>query len=233
MMQSKNKQTTSSLRNIFSELDNHFRKNWERVNKRPLKEWWPISGKFKPPGLEIAVGCILTQNTNWSNVEIALKNMISEGLTSAKKISECKSAKLENTIKPSGFYRQKAVRLKALAKFILEYDGDFYSSVKSEELLKIKGIGNETADSIILFACGKPEFVVDAYTARIFSRHGIIEQDAKYCQIKKFITDQIERDANLYKESHALLVEHAKKICKKMPLCDACPLSRKCRKIGI
>lgn len=121
---------------------------------------------------------------------------------------------------------QKSQRIKEIARFILEYE-DFYSSVTREELLELKGIGKETADAILLYACGRSEFVVDAYTYRVFSRYGVLD-GGSYDEIKKFFESQLPKDVELYKKAHALIVEHAKTVCRKEPLCERCVLEN-CR----
>ncbi|MBI4171102.1 MAG: endonuclease [Candidatus Aenigmarchaeota archaeon] len=214
---------------IFSQLKQHYAEKWTEANGRELHLWWPVSGKFKPQELEIVVGTILTQNTNWKNVEKALANMIEAGFVSADTISRCSTRKLGHVIRPAGFFTQKAKRLKELAAFIVHFDDDFYKNVTRQQLLNINGIGQETADSILLYACGKAEFVVDAYTKRIFARFGILGKDEKYDNIKRFFEACIRKDTKLYKEFHALIVEHAKETCRKKPLCDACPL-KECKR---
>jgi len=118
---------------------------------------------------------------------------------------------LERLVKPSGFYRQKAKRLKSFAKFVVDFDGNFYKNVTRDELLAIKGIGRETADSILLYACSKPYFVVDAYTRRLFSRLGLIKGSEDYEKLRKMFEERLPKDAELYKEFHALVVEHEKR----------------------
>lgn len=218
------------LMKIFSQLKQHYAEKWKEAKGRELHLWWPVSGKFRPEEFEIAVGTILTQNTNWKNVEKALANMIEAGFVSAGTISRCSTRKLEHVIRPAGFFTQKAKRLKELAAFIVHFDDDFYKNVTRQQLLNINGIGQETADSILLYACGKAEFVVDAYTKRIFARFGILGKDEKYDNIKRFFETRIRKDAKLYKEFHALVVEHAKETCRKKPLCHACPL-KECKRL--
>ncbi|MEM7819920.1 MAG: endonuclease [Candidatus Aenigmatarchaeota archaeon] len=198
-------------------------------NKFGQQKWWPISGKFRPKEFEICVGAILTQNTNWKNVEKALNNLIKRKLIDAESISRTDIKKLQSMIRPSGFYKQKAKKLKAFAKFVYEYKGNFYKNITKEELLNINGIGHETADSILLYACNKPYFVVDAYTKRIFSRLGMIDEKHKYEDIKFFFEDNIKKDIKIYKEFHALIVELAKKYCKKIPECKKCPIKDECK----
>lgn len=179
------------------------------------QKWWPISGTFKPPKFEVCIGAILTQNTNWKNVEKALQNLVGARKTSPESIGSCSLPALEKLVKPSGFFRQKAKRLKEFSSFMISFDGDFYKSVTREELLTIKGIGRETADSILLYACNRPVFVVDAYTRRLFSRLGLIGGDEDYDKLREMFEKSLPNNADLYKEFHALIVEHEKRRRKK------------------
>lgn len=180
------------------------------------QNWWPMQRGFHPREWEVEVGAILTQNTSWKNVEIALRNLKSEGIVSKEKTRKTPEKTLANLIRPSGYYKQKAKKLKRLANF----SGD----VTRENLLNIWGIGRETADSILLYAYNKPFFVVDAYTRRVFSRIGLIESEWDYERIRKFLEANLPRQTKLYKEYHALIVELGKRFCRNKPLCDECPL---------
>src|SRR3989338_3633442 len=195
--------------------------------------WWPTTpeGEVNPQytggsktnkqRLEVCLGAILTQNTSWKNVEKAIVNLNSERLVDLEKIQKIKKERLEELIRPSGFYKQKAERLKTFADFIF---GKNFSEVTREDLLKLKGIGPETADSILLYACEKPEFVVDAYTKRIFGRFGLINLE-EYQGVKEIFEKNLPKDVKLYQEFHALIVEHAKRFCKKEPECANCQLN--------
>ncbi|MFH0956255.1 MAG: endonuclease III domain-containing protein [Candidatus Aenigmatarchaeota archaeon] len=197
------------------------------------KDWWHMERGFSPPQFEVCLGAILTQNTNWRNVERALALMIEKGLTTPEKILSADMKTLEDAVRPSGFYKQKAQRLKLFAGFVSGFGGfpEFSKNVTREELLKLKGIGPETADSILLYALGRPVFVIDAYTKRIFTRLGFPERKG-YEEWRRFFEDSLPRDVKLYKEFHALIVEHAKRHCRKEPLCEECFLNGKCaRKI--
>ncbi len=215
---------TSSLIKIFQTLEKAYPspKGW------PHGEW-PLSEKFKPLRLEVVVGAILTQNVNWKNVEKALSRMIEEQLVEADRIERCPQAFLEDTIRSAGFYRQKAKRLKGIAQFILAYPGEFYSEVRREELLSIPGIGPETADSILLYACDRPHFVVDAYTLRLFTRYGFLSRKGSYQEVQQFFESHLPADVPLYKRFHALIVEHAKQICRKTPVCKDCVFRTECQ----
>jgi len=189
---------------------------------------WPLSGEFRPRRLEVVVGAVLTQNVNWKNVEKVLTRMIEEQLVEADRIKRCPQAFLENTIRSAGFYRQKAKRLKGITQFILAYPGEFYSEVGREELLSIPGIGPETADSILLYACDRPHFVVDAYTRRLFTRYGFLNPKASYQEVQQLFESHLPADVPLYKRFHALIVEHAKQVCRKTPVCKACVFQEEC-----
>lgn len=210
--------------------------------------WWPTTppDEIKPihtgkkpekerERLEIIVGAILTQNTSWKNVEKALENLNKEKMMDVYKIANTENTILAELIKPAGYYNQKAERLKSFAEFLIKkYDGEttklFSLDVEKlrNELLNLKGVGPETADSIILYAAEKPVFVVDAYTTRIFSRLGF---DAKgYEELQKLFMENLPNDVSIFKEYHALLVNLGKNYCKKKePDCKKCPLLDICR----
>lgn len=190
--------------------------------------WWPADTPF-----EVCVGAILTQNTAWSNVEKAIENLKKENLLSCEAIYNADINFLAELIKPSGYFNQKAKKLKAFCEFLKEgfncnLDSFFNSaSIEKlrEKLLSIWGIGKETADSILLYAGGKPVFVVDAYTKRVFSRHGICKENIDYDELKLLVENSIQKNVDFYNEFHASLVYIGKDFCKKKnPLCDKCPL---------
>jgi len=189
----------------------------------PLK-WWHGSS------WQICVGTILTQNTNWNNVEKALANMKTARIISPQKICATSLPALQKLIKPSGFYRQKAARLKTFSRFALSFPSlnNFFRNVTREQLLALNGIGPESADSILLYACGKPYFVIDAYTRRLLCRLKIINGKESYGELQSMFHNALPRSVKRYKEFHALIVEHAKQSCKKEPLCETCIL--KCPK---
>ena len=189
--------------------------------------WWP----GETP-LEIMVGAVLTQNTNWTNVSKAIDNLKIENLLSFEKLHGLPIEALAEKIKPAGYFNLKAARLKNLLNFIArEYNGspeemfaaDMYTL--REEILTVKGIGPETADSILLYAGGKPVFVVDAYTHRIFARHNIISEEEEYHEIQEYFSLALPDDVALFNEYHALIVRLGKEFCRKSkPLCVQCPL---------
>jgi endonuclease-3 related protein len=189
--------------------------------------WWP----GETP-LEIMVGAILTQNTAWSNVERAIGRLKEEGALSPSLLHQMDEALLAEWIRPAGYYRIKAGRLKNFFDFFFREYGGNLGRMKSQalevlrpQLLEVKGIGPETADSILLYGLGMPTFVVDAYTHRIFSRHQLIEEDIGYDDLRSFFMDHLPLDPGLYNEYHALLVRLGKGFCKKKnPRCEACPI---------
>lgn len=210
--------------------------------------WWPTTApdenkpvhRGKPPGLErerfeIIIGAILTQNTSWRNVEKALENLIKKKMIDVNTIAACEDTRLAELIRPAGYYNQKARRLKDFASFLLtEYDGKtinlFSHDLETlrEKLLCLKGIGPETADSIILYAAQKPIFVIDAYTIRILRRLGF--EVKGYEDAQKLFMSNLPNDVKVFKEYHALLVHLGKNYCKKQkPLCNSCPLTGICR----
>jgi len=179
------------------------------------------------------VGAILTQNTNWGNVEKAIKNLRAKGLMDPRKLYQLDTGELAQFIKPAGYYNIKAKRLKNFIDwFIRTYDGDLEKIsgqelfTLREELLGVSGIGPETADSILLYAMAKPSSVVDAYTYRVFSRHKLIPEETDYDEIKSFFEDNLPSDVKMFNEYHALIVRLGKEYCKKTkPLCNECPLN--------
>jgi len=190
--------------------------------------WWPGDTPF-----EIMVGAILTQNTSWSNVEKAINNLKKGNLLDPQKLYRINQEELAQLIRPSGYYNIKAQRLKNFVTFFIEgFDGSLKNMFSSDgeelrkKLLKVKGIGPETADSILLYAGGKPFFIVDAYTKRIFSRHKLISGDASYRQIQEFFSRNLDSDVELFNEFHAQIVMLGKTICtSKNPDCSKCPIS--------
>jgi len=191
------------------------------------QHWWPAQTPF-----EVMVGAILTQNTNWFNVEKAIQNLKGKKLLSADKLYRLPEKKLAALIKSAGYYNIKANRLKNfLDFFIKKYKGDIRKLSKGntralrEDLLSVKGIGAETADSILLYALNKPIFVADAYTKRILSRHKIVSPDAGYAEIQGIFMQNLKKDQKLFNEYHALLVKLGKEYClKNNPKCQICPL---------
>ena len=197
------------------------------LDKHGPQRWWPAESPF-----ECAVGAILTQNTNWTNVEKAIDNLKCAGTLSVESIDRMPQTNLAGLIRPSGYFNQKARRLKILSRFIMEkYGGDIGALLKERAdklrdiLLSIEGIGPETADSIALYAAGKPLFVVDAYTKRITTRHGLTEKSASYDETRNLFMENLPRKAALFNEYHALVVRTAKEFChKREPECEICPL---------
>lgn len=191
------------------------------------QDWWP----GETP-MEVMVGAVLTQNTNWKNVESAISNLKSGGELTFSELYEMPHALLAEYIRPSGYYNIKAGRLKNLLQMIVDkYEGDldffFSDSIESSRanLLKVKGVGPETADSILLYAAGKPIFVIDTYTHRVFSRHQLVEEESDYYTLQQNFMESLPDDVSLFNEYHALIVAVAKKFCiKKKPLCNKCPL---------
>lgn len=190
------------------------------------QHWWPGDSPF-----EVMIGAILTQNTNWQNASRAIENIRTAGLLQPKKLLR-EYRRLPNLIKTSGFYRTKSRYLRAfLEYYVAEYDGKAERMSEKEtqlirhELLCITGIGPETADAILLYALGKRTFVVDSYTRRILSRHGIVAEDVSYEALQEKLMNNLPKNARLYNEYHALLVRVGKEYCRKNePLCATCPL---------
>ncbi|MHC4203778.1 MAG: endonuclease III domain-containing protein [Planctomycetota bacterium] len=190
------------------------------------QHWWPGENSF-----EIVTGAILTQNTNWANVEKAIENLKATENLTPDKLHRIDISKLAELIRPAGYYNIKAKRLKNFINWLFDnYDGKMsdLELVDTEqlraELLSIKGVGRETADSILLYALSRPVFVVDAYTARIVLRHELIDPGADYEQLRELFESNLPEDVRLYNEYHALLVRVGKEFCKPKARCSGCPL---------
>lgn len=211
-------QLSRQLRRIYHRLFRHF----------GPQHWWPAETPF-----EVMVGAILTQNAAWQNVERAITNLKQAGSLSPSAILELPVRRLQQLIRPSGFYRVKARRLRSfVAYFLKQYQGDIVRMRRRPtdrlraELLAVYGLGPETADSILLYALGKPVFVVDAYTRRVLTRHCLIAPDAGYEDIRLLFEEHLPRRSRLYNEYHALFVRLAKSYCRPKPVCAGCPLER-------
>lgn len=192
--------------------------------------WWPADTPF-----EVALGAILTQNTNWQNVEKALNNLRAAGVLALPEIAGLERERLEQLIRPSGYFRQKAERLQLFCRHLLQNHGSIETLLKQPlaaaraELLGLKGIGPETADSILLYAGGLPTFVVDAYTRRIFGRLGLLTGTESYSAVSELFMHHLPPQSALFNQYHALIVEHAKRHCLTRPRCPDCPLAADCR----
>ncbi|MCK4444610.1 MAG: endonuclease III domain-containing protein [Thermoplasmata archaeon] len=193
------------------------------------QHWWPGETPF-----EIMIGAILTQQTSWKNVEIAIQNLKDKNLLDVVSLNEIPKDELEKEIRKTGFYRQKSRAVKNFVGFLVEEcQGDLDEMCSEndqelrEKLLSVKGIGHETADSILLYACNKPFFVVDAYTKRALRRLELTDTD-NYEEIRDFFESSLPKDAVLYNEFHALWVELGKRHCKTRPICDDCPFNDIC-----
>jgi endonuclease-3 related protein len=191
------------------------------------QKWWPGDSPF-----EIMVGAILTQNTNWANVQKAIDNLKALDLLSYPSLSSLGVDDIAPLIRPAGYYNLKARRLRNLLDMIATlYDGELDVFLEDElgsareNLLGVKGVGPETADSILLYACGHPVFVVDTYTYRVFSRHNMVEEETDYRTIQQAFELNLPQERKLYNEYHALIVRVAGMFCKKTkPQCEQCPL---------
>jgi endonuclease III related protein len=215
-------------------MDRRFMKVYELLRREyGPRRWWPVT----PPGgtrplytggprddrqrFEVAVGAILTQNTAWSNAARAIESLNLLRAASPGAIERMDVRTLAAAIRSSGYYNQKAKRLKTLAAWFLAK-----RKAMRDELLSLDGVGPETADSIMLYAFGAPHFVVDAYTRRLFGRLALADPSAPYEEIRSLFERNIPRRASVYKEYHALIVEHGKLVCRKEPLCEKCLLKK-------
>lgn len=192
--------------------------------------WWPADTPF-----EVMVGAVLTQRTSWRNVEQAIARIKASGPFEPRALLALPAGALAELIRPAGFYRLKAQRLEAfLAYFVRRYGGDAGrmrarpASTLRAELLAVNGIGPETADCVLLYALGKPTFVVDAYTRRIFGRLKLVGADGDYHDLQARFMEALPEDAALYNEYHALIVALGKAACRPRPVCGRCPLQGMC-----
>lgn len=191
------------------------------------QNWWPADSK-----LECAIGAILTQNTSWNNVEKAIINIKSVMDITIENLSVLSTNELSLLIRPSGFYKQKAKRIKRLIEFINnQYEGKIenmeHENLKSLRagLLSINGIGPETADCILLYVVNKPIFVIDKYTYRLLYRHGFIIRETSYSEMQNLFMENLGNRSGLFGEFHALIVEVGKNHCKKRAICEDCPIN--------
>jgi endonuclease III related protein len=204
----------------------------DRYYERLLAEygpqgWWPAKGR-----LEVILGAILTQNTNWRNAALAIRQLREAGLLNLRSLRGIKESELRPLIRSAGFFRQKARTIVTFVRWLEEHhEGSLRRMFKrpAEELrtalLKLRGLGPETADAILLYAGNRPVFVADAYTRRILARHGKLAENAGYAEAQEFIHWQLESDPRVYNEFHALLVKAGKQHCKRRsPCCAGCPL---------
>jgi endonuclease-3 related protein len=213
----------NELLHIYGLLYDHF---------GPLN-WWPAETPF-----EVMAGAILTQNTAWTNVEKAIANLKQNQKLDPQKLKRARKETIARLVRPSGYFNQKSERLKDYAAYFADnYNSDWQTMAERdthelrEELLSLRGIGPETADSILLYALGKTVFVVDAYTRRAFARLGYLPEDAGYDFTKDFFTRHLPGDRELYNEFHAQIVYLGKDYCRSKPRCESCPLATldKCR----
>jgi endonuclease-3 related protein len=197
-------------------------------------DWWPARSPF-----EVAVGAVLTQNTAWTNVEKALDNLRARGALHPVPLTALDEAELAEAIRPAGFFRQKGATLRRLLDFLAAnggltggasddslicFAGRDTESLRGD-LLAIRGIGPETADCVLLYALGRPSFVADAYTRRLFHRHALVPDAVSYAELRDFFMEALEPDAIVFNEYQALIVRVGKAFCRKSaPLCTACPL---------
>ena len=209
--------TTEKLTQLYDTLFAHF----------GPQHWWPGQTRF-----EIIIGAILTQNTNWSNVEKAINHLKASNVLAPAKLRDMEPNQLAQLIRPAGYFRLKAKRIGNFLDWLFtSYAGDLdrvaqrNTQTLREELLSISGIGPETADSILLYAFNKPTFVVDTYTARVAVRHGLIEPPFDYHQLQDLFESNLPQDAKLYNEYHALIVAIGKEFCKPTARCEPCPLN--------
>ena len=211
-------------------IDQKVLSQYHRVLSEKLgpMNWWPAETPF-----EVCLGAILTQNTSWKNVAKVITQLKKLGLLEVHSIAKLSAEELAPIIRSSGYYNQKAKKIKNFVNyFISQYDGNpermaqVDTEILREALLQINGIGPETADSILLYALDKPSFVVDAYTKRIFSRHGLVEENISYMELRAFCMEGLPKRASLYNEFHAQLVYIGHHYCRRTPNCQPCSLGQ-------
>lgn len=209
-----------------------------RLRRRLLRLYATLLGRFGPQGwwpgrspFEVVVGAILTQSTVWANVERAIADLRRARVLHPRRLHGVPAARLARLVRASGFFRVKAARLRSFLRHLARrHGGDLRRLLRQPgpvlraELLAIPGVGPETADSILLYAAGRPVFVVDAYTRRVLSRHRIVAPGTPYDEIQALFMENLPRDPALFNEYHALLVRLAKEYCRTVPRCEACPL---------
>lgn len=190
------------------------------------QHWWPAETP-----IEVMVGAVLTQNTNWQNVEKAMLNLKKRDLLSVERLHALGPEPLAQEIRPAGYYNIKAKRLKNLIAFVMAAYGGELNALKQEDtqrlrqgLLSVNGVGPETADSILLYAFNRPVFVIDAYTRRILSRHAVAGEHEDYDELQGWFMLHLPAQVALYNEFHALMVQIGKHYCRRSPLCKGCPL---------
>lgn len=208
---------TQLLGEIFRRMTRHY---------GPL-HWWPGETPF-----EVMVGAILTQNTAWGNVEKAIQNLKQGRLFDPKKLLSLPPKNLARFIKPAGYFNVKTKRLRNFLKFLLKETGGDIAKLRRRrlaslrgKLLKVNGVGPETADSILLYALNKPIFVIDAYTKRILARHYLGPKNGDYESWQKFFMERLKKNRAYFNEYHAQLVNIGKDFCRKQPRCHQCPLN--------
>jgi len=216
------KKKAASAENDAAAIEEPYRK----VTYHPGNYSYPHN---KAQQFEIIAGSILAQNTSWKNAGQAVVNLHKEEILSPELILNTPIEKLAYNIKKSGYYNQKAKKLKIISEFLLDRGGEIKNAPKRKHVLSLWGIGPETADSILLYAYHVPVFVVDAYTKRIASRIGIINETDTYETVQRVFSEKLEKDYTIYNEAHALIVMHAKEHCRKKPVCTGCPLAGNCR----
>ena len=210
---------------------------FQKIYKQLLRQyghqkWWPADSPF-----EMMIGAILTQNTAWTNVERAIENLKAVDCLDADRILRLDEGDLAECLRPSGYFNIKAKRLRNYCLWYLDQGGfDVLSQWDDASLrrglLSVNGVGPETADDILLYAFERPVFVVDAYTKRLFSRLGCMDEDLTYHQVQALFHQELSQDVALFNEYHALIVMHCKDVCKKRPVCDACCMKASCPSSG-
>jgi endonuclease III related protein len=209
-----------------ADLDRYYRRLLEELG---AQRWWPARTRW-----EVILGAILTQNTTWRNAALALARLRAARLLGLRRLAAVPEARLRSLVRPSGFFRQKARTISGFLDWLERTHGGSLRKMFARpaeklraELLRLKGLGPETVDAILLYAGRQPFFVADAYSRRILARHGLVPERAGYAAVQEFVHRHLRRDPDVYNEFHALLVEVGKRYCRRQtPICEACPLER-------
>jgi endonuclease-3 related protein len=204
------------LKRIYHQLYHHY----------GPQHWWPAQSPF-----EVMVGAVLTQNTAWTNVERAIENLRQADLLDPIPLSALDQTELADYLRPAGYFNIKAKRLQALTRFLIDHPQ--LDHLETDDLrrllLGVHGIGPESADDILLYAFQRPVFVIDAYTRRLFGRLGLVDEASGYESLRQQFETSLEADVEMFNEYHALIVQHAKDVCRTQPKCQVCMLRSKCR----
>lgn len=208
-------------------------------------DWWPVDAAYHAehgtdPRFEVCLGAILTQNTNWANVESALSNLKAKGLLDPRRLAKAEPRVLAEALRPAGYFNQKADYARTFARYVANLQGGLGALFRQPPaelrrlLLSFRGFGEETTDAVLVYAAGHPTFVVDAYLRRLTKRLGFGTGEEPYAKLQDLWGARLAKTAAAFAEAHALVVEHGKQRCTaKLPRCPGCPLEKICPRVGV